>query len=76
MEPMVKHPKTRDTKQAHIFNRNCEMFKKISHYTIQKVNCVLDYSKKTFQILVQIILYTSCGDINLERKYKSGHVDM
>ena len=46
MEPMVKHPKTRDTKQAHIFNRNCEMFKKISHYTIQKVNCVLDYSKK------------------------------
>ena len=38
--------KTRDTKQAHVFHHDCIIFfRKIAQYTIQRVNCVLGYSK-------------------------------
>ena len=39
-----KHPKTRDTKWAHIFTTTVKYYK-MSQYIIQRVNFVLDYSK-------------------------------
>ena len=57
MDFFGKRPKTRDTKWAHVFTTIVEyFFRPITHYTIQRVNGVLGYSKKILDNLFEIIV--------------------
>ena len=58
-----KYPKIRDTKKGTSFSPQLwTFFRKIAQYTIQRVICVLGYSKiKTFKIVIEIIMCPFCS---------------
>ena len=63
-----KHPKTKNTKRAHMFHNNSKIFGKMTQYKIQRVNFVLRYSKiKNFKSLVQIIEFPFRSAFKWER---------
>ena len=41
MEVLEEHPKTRDTKGAHVLNHNCIFFRKLVQFKIKRANFVL-----------------------------------
>ena len=66
-----KTPITRNTKQAHVFTTTVVFFIKISQYKIQRVNCVMGYSRiKTFELLVEIITWPFFGPLKWDHAYK------
>ena len=71
MEFSGKHPRTRDTKRAHIFHHNCGFFHKNSqvHNSKSKMCTKLFKNNNNLLKIGEIIVCPFFGALKLERAY-------